>query len=48
MAVRLALERQRTLQRLERLGVHALDAEPRRLSAPLLARYFAVRFGEAS
>ncbi len=48
VAVRLALERQRTLQRLERLGVHALDAEPRRLSAPLLARYFAVRFGEAS
>lgn len=45
VASRLLAERRRTLERIERLGIHAVDAEPSRLSAPLIARYLAVRMG---
>jgi len=45
-AARLLAERRRTLERIQRLGIHALDADPFHLGAPLLARYLAVRAGD--
>jgi uncharacterized protein (DUF58 family) len=39
----LLLERRRTLAAIERLGVIAVDAEPRRLSGPLIRRYIELR-----
>ncbi|MBI2565755.1 MAG: DUF58 domain-containing protein [Candidatus Schekmanbacteria bacterium] len=45
VAGQLLLERRRTLARLERLGVLTVDAEPQRLSGPLLRRYLEARRG---
>lgn len=36
-------ERKRVLARLERLGIYTVDAEPMRLTAPLIRRYLEVR-----
>lgn len=43
VAGQLLLERQRALRRLERLGVPTLDAEPKRLSGPLIRKYVEMR-----
>jgi uncharacterized protein (DUF58 family) len=43
VAGQLLIERRRTLARLERLGVYTVDAEPSRLSGPLIGRYLEVR-----
>jgi uncharacterized protein (DUF58 family) len=44
VAGQLLLERRRTVARIERLGIFTVDAEPRRLSGPLIRRYLQVRF----
>lgn len=43
VAGQLLLERQRALRRLERLGIPTLDAEPKRLSGPLIRKYVETR-----
>jgi len=42
-AGQLLVERRRVLAGLERLGIHTLDAEPLRLSGPLLRKFLEVR-----
>ena len=43
VAGQLLLERRRTMSRIERLGIFTVDAEPSRLSGPLIRRYLEVR-----
>lgn len=43
VACDLVAERRRTLSRLERLGLFTVDAEPNRLSGPLIRRFLEVR-----
>jgi uncharacterized protein (DUF58 family) len=43
VAGQLILERRRTLARMERLGVHTLDADPMRLSGPVIRKYLDLR-----
>ncbi len=42
-AGQLLIERRRTLERIERMGVPTLDAEPRRLSGRLISRWLQIR-----
>lgn len=37
-------ERRRTLMEITRMGIHAIDAEPSRLTAPLIATYLEIKF----
>jgi len=37
-------ERRRTLGEISRLGIHAIDAEPARLTAPLIGTYLQIKF----
>ena len=45
VAGQLLLERRQTLAQVERLGAFTLDAEPRRLTGPLIRKYLQARLG---
>jgi uncharacterized protein (DUF58 family) len=45
VAGQLIVERRRALRRLENAGVAVIDADPRRITAPLIRRFLDLRFG---